>query len=54
MNFLSDVVMKTHQRVIEAEGADVIGRDVALSERLRYLRHYPALIYEETQRWAER
>lgn len=33
--------------MIEAEGADIIGGDVALSERLRYLCHDTALIYEE-------
>lgn len=42
--------MKTYQSVIETEGADVIGGDVTLSERLRYLCHYTALIYKERQR----
>lgn len=34
INFQGDGGMKTYQSVIKAEGADVIGGDVALSERL--------------------
>lgn len=44
MNFQSGRGMKTYQSVIEAESADVVGGDVALSERLRYLSHDAALI----------
>lgn len=50
INFQNDGGMKTYQSVIKAESADVIGGDVALSERLRYLGHYAALIYEEKLR----
>lgn len=39
--------MKTYQSVIKAEGADVIGGDVALGERLRDLGHDATLIYKE-------
>lgn len=55
INFQSDGGMKTYQSVIKAESADVIGGDVALSERLRYLGHYAALIYEgKTEKLAKR
>lgn len=37
---------KTHQGVVEAKGAYVIGRDVAVSEGLRYLGHYPTFIWK--------
>lgn len=47
VDFQSDGGLKTYQSVIKAEGADVIGGDVALSERLRDLGHDATLIYKE-------
>lgn len=45
--YRSGGLMETHQNVVEAEGTDVIGRDVAVSERLRYLGDDAAFIWKD-------
>lgn len=41
------VQCQTHQSMVEAEGAYVIGRNVAVGQRLRYLSNDPTFIYRE-------
>lgn len=45
---------EAHQSVVEAEGADVIGRNVAVGEWLRNLGDDAAFVYTNTQKVKEK